>query len=45
MREDFKPKDKISNSEELKILALFEYNCKYVIYIQEFLNLVVSLNN
>lgn len=44
MREDFKPKDKISNSEELKILALFEYNCKYVIYTQEFLNLVVSLN-
>lgn len=47
MREDFKPKDKISNSEELKILVLFEYtgNCKYVIYTQEFLNLVVSLNN
>lgn len=45
MREDFKPKDKISNSEELKILDLFEYNCKYVIYTQEFLNLVVSLND
>lgn len=41
MREDFKPKDKISNSlKELKILALFKYNCKYVIYTQKFLDLV-----
>lgn len=40
-REDFKPKDKISNSlKELKTLALFEYNCKYVIYTQKFLDLV-----
>lgn len=45
MREDFKLKDKISNFEELKIFVLFEYNCKYDIYIQEFLNLVVLLND